>query len=226
METILNQYRSLLKTIDQWFDHCLSTNDSEIACRRTCTGCCRGLFEISLLDAQLLQEGFKLLNKTVQAGVLRQARSRLAELQRQWPEFQHPYILNNLPHRDWQEMPEDDETPCPLLSRDGLCLVYDHRPMTCRLHGLPNIDVSGESFSDDYCSLNFRSVDPLAMPELRWRFRDTFSREFELLALFSQKLIGARRLELDTFIPTALLIDFNRTDDWHLLPPAEKNQDP
>ena len=224
MKNFLDQYKTLLETIDQWFAGCISASGSEITCRRACTGCCRGLFEISLLDARLLQLGFNSLAAPIRQKVLLQAEDRLTLLQQQWPEFKHPYILNFLPHDDWQEMPEDDQTPCPLLSDDGLCQVYEYRPMTCRLHGLPNIDISGECFSDKYCSLNFKGVDPLLQPELRWEFRDTFRQEFDLLAQFSQELTGTHRLELDTFIPTALLIDFN-SPDWRHLPAAKKNQD-
>ncbi len=108
-------------------------------------------------------------------------------------------------------MPEDDQTPCPLLAKDGTCLVYAQRPMTCRLHGLPNIDCSGESFSDDFCTLNFTTGNPLVMSELRHPFREAFRREFDLLGDFSEQLLGRRQLELDTFIPCALLIDFEVT---------------
>ena len=224
MKNVLNQYKSLLETIDGWFADCISASSPEIACRRACTGCCRGLFDISLLDTRLLQYGFDSLAAPIRQKVLARAKNRLASLQQQWPDFQHPYILNLLSHDDWQEMPEEDETPCPLLSDDGLCLVYAYRPMTCRLHGLPNIDISGESFSDKYCSLNFQGVDPLLKPELRWKFRETFRQEFDLLAQFSQELTGTPRLELDTFIPTALLIDFN-SPEWLHLPAVKKNQD-
>ncbi len=118
-------------------------------------------------------------------------------------------------------MPEDDETHCPLLSPDGLCLTYEYRPMTCRLHGLPNIDVSGESFADEYCSLNFNNSNPLEMQELRWEFKATFEQEFELLGTLSERLTGKRQLELDTFIPTALLTDFSDYR-WQQLLAAEK----
>lgn len=199
----------MLGEIDQWFARCIESTGDQIACRAGCSGCCRGLFEISLLDAALLQQGFLTLKASTRARVLPRARARVAQLQEQWPEFQHPYILNHLPHKDWEEMPEDDLTPCPLLSSDGRCLVYAHRPMTCRLHGLPNIDLSGESFSDATCTLNFTQSNPLEIKDLRYPFAQSFAREFDLLADYAEKLLGQRQLELDTFIPSALLIDFS-----------------
>ena len=208
MESLLSRYKTLLETVDGWFADCIEQAGEQITCHAGCSACCRGLFEISLLDARLLQDGFALLDATLREQVLGKALQRVGELQAAWPEFRHPYILNRLPHEDWQEMPEDDPTPCPLLSTDGRCLVYAHRPMTCRLHGLPNIDCSGESFSDEYCTLNFKQADPLTMAGLRHPFRETFAREFDLLGEFSEGVFGRRQLELDTFIASALLIDF------------------
>jgi Fe-S-cluster containining protein len=209
VKQILVEYRQLLGRIDDWFAGCVARSGEQIACRQGCCGCCRGLFEISLLDAALLQTGFAELAAPVKEQVLTGARSRVAVLQQRWPEFQPPYILNHLPDDGWQNMPEDDLTPCPLLGKDGSCLVYESRPMTCRLHGLPNIDCSGESFSDDWCSLNFVDSNPLQMTELRYPFRDAFTREFDLLGLFAEHETGQRQLELDTFIPSGLLIDFS-----------------
>ena len=209
MQDILNRYQTLLEGFDAWFANCMVQAGEQIACRQGCSGCCRGLFEISLLDACLLQSGFVRLDGAVQKQVVTKASARVNELQANWPEFRPPYILNRLPHDDWQEMPEEDQTPCPLLDADGRCLVYAQRPMTCRLHGLPHIDISGEIFAADFCTLNFSARDPLSMTELRYPFRATFSKEFDLLADFAEQLLGSRQLELDTFIPSALLIDFS-----------------
>jgi Fe-S-cluster containining protein len=213
MKNFLEDYKTLLARIDDWFDRSLAAaGPGQIACARGCSACCRGLFDITLLDALLLQQGFVTLPPSVRETSLKQSRRRLHELRRRWPGFAAPYLLNGMPDEEWTEMPEDDETPCPLLGEGGACLVYPWRPMTCRLHGLPNIDVSGESFSDEWCTKNFPDVDPLAMPELRWEFRRTFEEEIRMFRRFTARLLGAPVNELDTFIPTALLIDFDGTD--------------
>jgi Fe-S-cluster containining protein len=214
VSAILDDYRVLLETVDAWFSRCLETAGRHIQCRPGCSGCCRGLFDISLMDAALLRRGFELLPETVRIPVLAKARERLKELQERWPGFGPPYLLNHLPDEEWTEMPEEDATPCPLLGEDGRCLVYAWRPMTCRLHGLPNIDLSGESFSDEWCTLNFAAADPLALPELRWSFRRAFAAEMQLFGEFTARLFGAPRNEVDTFIPLALLMD------WEDLSPA------
>lgn len=217
MKDLLEKYRSLLASVDAWFARCRQLGGTEIRCAEGCAGCCRGLFDISLLDARLLQEGVAELAPTLREAALERCRSRLGELEARWPGFAPPYILNVLPDEEWTEMPEEDETPCPLLGADGRCLVYASRPLLCRLHGLPNIDRSGESFSDRWCTLNFPGADPLRMKELRWEFRAAFTAEMELFGAFTARLCGRPLNELDTFIPTALLIDFAGTD-WLRLP--------
>ena len=208
VSAILDDYRTLLEAVDAWFSRCLETAGRHIQCRPGCSGCCRGLFDITLMDAALLRRGFELLPERVRVSVLAKARERLNELQERWPGFGPPYLLNHLPDEEWTEMPEEDATPCPLLGEDDRCLVYAWRPMTCRLHGLPNIDFSGESFSDEWCTLNFADADPLALPELRWNFRRAFAAEMQLFGEFTASQLGAPRNELDTFIPLALLIDW------------------
>jgi Fe-S-cluster containining protein len=217
MDDLLVEYKNLLARIDGWFDRSLAAAaPGQIACARGCSACCRGLFDITLLDALLLQQGLGTLPEKVRKASLEKSRHRLDELRGRWPGFAAPYLLNAMPDEEWTEMPEDDETPCPLLGPDGACLAYPWRPMTCRLHGLPNIDLSGESFSDEWCTKNFPGVDPLAMPELRWEFRRSFEEEIHLFRTFAARLLGAPVNELDTFIPTALLIDFGGID-WKML---------
>jgi Fe-S-cluster containining protein len=212
----LDAYRQLLHEVDSWFTACLQAGGSTLACRSGCSACCRALFDITLLDAWLLKEAFSALAADTQAQILSRCRPRLTELRRRWPGLRAPYLLNAFPEEEWTAMSEDDPTPCPLLDANGCCLVYASRPLICRLHGLPNIDVSGEDFDGTVCTLH--AGEPMDLPErvLRWRFRQVFTQEVDLLKAFTVDLTGDAQDGLDTFIPLALLADYTAVD-WHNL---------
>lgn len=215
--TTLNSYRRLLCEVDNWFKACLRAGSSALACRVGCSGCCRGLFDITLMDAWLIKSAFADLAVDVQKQVLQRCQTRLDELRQHWPDLHNPYLLNSFPQEQWSSMPENDQTPCPLLADNGDCLVYRSRPLICRLHGLPNIDVSGEDFDGTVCSLH--PGDPMTLPEqvLRWHFREVFTQEVDLFRAFTATLTGISHNELDTFIPLALLADYSSVD-WQDLP--------
>lgn len=208
MQALFDRYGSLLREVDNWFAGCLQRHAGLIACNRGCSACCRGLFDITLLDALYLRAGFDLLPDDVQQRVRLKAGVRLDEITAQWPAFSSPWILNRIPETEWDTMmPEEDETPCPLLSETGACLVYDHRPMTCRLNGIPLIDTSGEELFDDWCTLNFTDADPLVFPDLRHPFNDLFAQELLLFRELTRNLLGEAVSELDTIIPAAVFLD-------------------
>jgi Fe-S-cluster containining protein len=213
LTSFLSEYADLLAEIDRWFARCQTSQPEHIHCASGCSGCCRGLFDITLLDAALLQQGFALLPDEIRRTVLQKSQQRRDHLQSIWPEFAPPFVLNYRTEEDWEAlMPDDDETPCVLLDANGRCLVYNHRPMTCRLHGLPLIDICGEVMHDEWCTDNFKETDPLALPDLAAPFTDMFRREVSLGRVFSRHWLGEVVHELDTFIPLALLMDYR---DFH-----------
>jgi Fe-S-cluster containining protein len=208
VEDVFERYGSLLREVDLWFANCLAAHPARIACRRGCSACCRGLFDITLLDALYLRRGFDQLAEEVRDRLRLKAMARLEPITRRWPLFTSPWLLNPIPETDWDDiMPDDDETPCLLLSEEGGCLVYEHRPMTCRLNGIPLIDTGGEELFDEYCTLNFVDCDPLLLEELRHPFNTLFAQELLLFRELTGRLLGEPFNELDTLIPAAVLID-------------------
>lgn len=206
---LLHPYRELLNEVDSWFRRCSLAAGEQIACQRGCSACCRGLFDITLLDAYLIKDGFDRLPQELRDRSHKLARQRLETIRHRWPDFDAPFLLNRYPEEEWDEvMPEEDETPCSLLGADGTCMIYDSRPMTCRLHGIPMVDDNGEVLFDEWCSLNFTECDPLQIEALRAPFNDIFSRELLLFHEFTKRLLGQPFNELDTLIPAALLLDF------------------
>jgi Fe-S-cluster containining protein len=206
---LLDEYRELLSEIDEWFIRCQEHYPGEIACARGCSECCRGLFDITLIDAALLNMGFDTLAEDVKNIVMTRVEERLIFIRTIWPEFNHPFTINHRPEEEREElMASDNHTKCVLLDDDGKCLLYEYRPMTCRLHGLPLIDVSGEIMESEWCTKNFPLNDPLQLKSLAGEFNRLFQREAALGRDFTKELLGKAVNELDSFIPVALLIDF------------------
>jgi Fe-S-cluster containining protein len=208
MDELLDRYGVLLGEVDTWFRRCFEQHPDLIACHHGCSECCRGLFDITLLDALYLKRGFDTLPEPLKAELARGASRRLELLSKVNPAFVEPWLLNGIPEVEWDElMPEEDETPCLLLSDAGGCLVYDNRPMTCRLNGIPLIDVSGEELFDEWCTLNFTGRDPRELRDLRFGFTELFTRELLLFQELIHILTGTVRNEVDLFIPAAVLME-------------------
>lgn len=214
---ILDRYGALLAEVDAWFRRCMEAFPDDIRCNAGCSDCCRGMFDITLTDALFLGLGFTRLPRELRESVREKAAGRLAEMQRSWPELSPPYVLNHRPEEEWEQlMPDDDETPCVLLGDDGRCLVYEHRPMTCRLHGLPLIDPDGTLLHDEWCTLNFTERSPVELSGLRAEFTRLFQEEVLLFHAVVTELFKCDVMELDTFIPLAVLFDAKRFDweEW------------
>ncbi|BCS53831.1 YkgJ family cysteine cluster protein [Geobacter sp. SVR] len=225
MQEILERYGMLLQEVDNWLATCLATQGGSIACRSGCSACCRGLFDITILDALYLKAGFDRLPPDRQSSIRLKAKARLDAIQAGWPAFSPPWVLNTLPEPEWDLiMPDDDETPCVMLSEEGQCLVYAHRPMTCRLNGIPLIDVSGEELFDEWCTLNFTDIDPRTLEELRHPFRELFAQELLLFRELTKRLLGRPVNELDTVIPAAAFLESNMLSRLSGDLPADKDQ--
>lgn len=119
--------------------------------------------------------------------------------------------MNRYPEDEWGDlMPDEDETPCPYLSGEGTCLIYQYRPMTCRLHGIQLVDTGGEILFEEYCSLNFKDTSLLQDERLRAPFNDIFMQEQLLFRQFTRILYGKPFNEIDTVIPAAAMIRFDQ----------------
>ena len=93
---------------------------------------------------------------------------------------------------------------CPLLGQDNLCVIYEHRPITCRVYGIP---VSTAGASHICGRTNFIQGTPY--PTLN------MDKIYTQLQLISAKLIkgiqseNIRMHELLIPVSMALITDFN-----------------
>ena len=130
--------RRLVQIVDAALDENAARCGDWLACRPGCCQCCVGVFEISQLDAARLREGLATLEKqdpTRAIAVRKRADESRRRLQNEFPGDSGRGHLND-DEEAFEEFGNDE--PCPVLDpATGLCDLYTHRPMTCRVFGPP-----------------------------------------------------------------------------------------
>ena len=162
-------YRRHLDIIDAWFASGVQAGNGAVLCRRECSACCLGPFDISPADAELVRNAVQQLDTDTRTSVERRAVNQLASYRELLPHWQAPWNIDELNDAVFDELTEHFAgAPCPALDARGSCLIYDNRPATCRMTGLPMKTPEGDqienvcpilSTSEAFASLDAREFD-------------------------------------------------------------------
>ena len=147
LDDIFEEYQKFAQQVDTVFQAVQEQCPDQVKCVRGCDDCCHALFDLSLVEAMYLNREF---NRRFEGTLDRQQMlDRADEAERK----QHKHIRKAHKAR---EKGEKDETllkelakvriRCPLLGEESVCTMYEARPLTCRLYGIP-MSIAGETHS-------------------------------------------------------------------------------
>jgi Fe-S-cluster containining protein len=117
-----------------------------LVCKPGCTQCCVGVFAIDQLDAERLRQGLDELDPAKAAVVRDRARRSVERLKHGFPGNAITGLLDESEAGAalFEEFANDE--PCAALDpATGLCDLYLHRPVTCRVFGPPVRSAEGLS---------------------------------------------------------------------------------
>ena len=129
---------SLAKKTDQWFRRANAFLLNQVPCRAGCSQCCIGVFPITRLDAGMLEQGLASLPADIRSSIEDRARGQISGLEAAYPQLKASRWLDRRPDAEIDGMVSDfGQQRCPALGEDGLCLLYEYRPLACRSMGIP-----------------------------------------------------------------------------------------
>jgi Fe-S-cluster containining protein len=146
----MREYRALLARADGHDRACRAAFPRDLPCGRGCRDCCLGLFDVSLLDRDLLREGLEALGAGDRRDIGARAAAILQNLRTRFPGLGED--LDGWRDEEIDALC-DAEGPveCPVLGKEGECRLYDHRPLLCRLQGAPLVDLAGVTVHPGGC---------------------------------------------------------------------------
>jgi len=190
--------------IDDWFKHIREKYSAQMQCGKGCTACCHGLFDISLTDAVNVVRGFLELEPAVQERVYSKAAELHSTIRDVAPESSEPTLFGEDDPRIDQIVDAANSPPCPCLGDQGECLIYEYRPMSCRLEGAPMIDVRDGLFGD-WCELNFENGLPESASSDFALDYDAINADEESRSTAVARRAGLPDPRAITFIPSAIV---------------------
>jgi Fe-S-cluster containining protein len=131
-------YLTLLGELDAWFARGVAeAGPGVVLCTRGCSACCFGPFDISPADAQMVAGAVDGLNPAVGAAVRERAAEQLARYTAIAETWTTPWDVDDIGDDAFDRLTDAlADLPCPALNAEGSCLIYQHRPATCRMTGL------------------------------------------------------------------------------------------
>ena len=137
LESFFEEYRLLAKTAEKTFEKIKNEYPDCVKCEIRCTDCCYAIFDISFIEAMYINQKFNTsFEGKAKYDLLEKANRidrRLHKLKRNaYKEFEGGKDENAI----LMEISKV-KVRCPLLNEDDQCDLYDARPITCRLYGIP-----------------------------------------------------------------------------------------
>ncbi|OQB36935.1 MAG: Flagellin N-methylase [Candidatus Latescibacteria bacterium ADurb.Bin168] len=144
------RYRDSLAIVDDYMARETARHAEHVHCRRGCAECCFGTFAFSLADMALVQAAFGSLDEEIREHCVRRATAFVENL-----DDVATRRVDVLDESELDRLLEPAAVlPCPFLSPEHDCRIYQSRPLVCRIHGLP-IKGDGNELLDPGCRLNF-----------------------------------------------------------------------
>lgn len=220
LSDIFAKYERLVAEVDAVFERVATQHPDCVTCERGCSECCHAMFDLSLVEAMYLNVKFK---ESFDYGKERSdvlenagAADRLSyKIKRK----AYKQSMDGADSRQVLEAIARERVRCPLLNGDENCAMYQYRPITCRLYGIPTA-IGGKAHTCGKSAFEKGAAYPTVSVD---RIQDR-------LAALSQELadtVKTRFKELSAvYVPVSMAL-MTEYDDTYLGigdPPKEKRR--
>ncbi len=200
IDPIFKKYEALVQQVDAAFEKVQQEYGECVSCKLGCADCCHALFDLTLVEAIYIKNKFdeKFADK-----------NRQAIIQRAEKTDRKVYKLKRQAHKDYESGKSENEIleemsqvkmRCPLLADDDQCAMYDARPITCRLYGVPTVIggqghtcglsgfKQGESYPTAKMDVIHSKLHEISL-ELAQRIKSSYPKLAEMLVPLSMALL-------------------------------------
>ena len=136
-EPYFEKYQALVKQVDAVFEKVQEEFSECVVCEVGCADCCHALFDLTLIEAMFIKRQFdKMIPDERRDELIEKANvadRKVYKLKRAASKA----LLEGKSETEILENMALQKIRCPLLDKNDKCEMYESRPITCRLYGIP-----------------------------------------------------------------------------------------
>jgi len=137
LTAFFKKYEELLAMADDAFDRIQREYPDCVKCKIKCADCCNALFDLSLIEALYINYHFNDKIKGQDRERLIEKSNRIDRRIHKIKKKAYKAVEGGKTEDDVLMELAEERARCPLLNDQEECDLYDYRPITCRLYGLP-----------------------------------------------------------------------------------------
>ena len=136
-ESYFRKYEAIVEQVDAIFKKVEEEYQACVKCHIGCSDCCHALFDLTLIEALYIKSTFDKVSKAqARELILDHANHADREIYRIKRKAYKDHESGKSENVILEEM-ASKRVRCPLLNSDDKCELYQVRPITCRLYGIP-----------------------------------------------------------------------------------------
>jgi Fe-S-cluster containining protein len=200
LSVFFERYKKIVEAADKVFEQVKKNHSDCVKCKIECSDCCHALFDLSLVEALYISSKFReKFNGSEFDQLLEKANKADRKI----------YKLKKDAYRDFKEGKDEtaifekmaqERIRCPMLNESDKCDIYEYRPITCRLYGIPTAiggkghtcGLSGFAEGKSYPTANLDSIHQALFnisSELVIEIGSKYSRLAEMVVPLSMALL-------------------------------------
>ena len=198
------KYEALVLMVDGVFERVKKEYPKEVFCREKCSDCCYAIFDLTLIEALYLNDKFLKKFSGIEKNSLIEIADKTDRVLVKMKRNAYREVKNGAEQLEIVAKMSQERIRCPLLGKDDLCVMYEHRPITCRIYGIP----TSTAGSSHICGrTNFKQGEPY--PTLNM---DKIYSQLQLLSVQLIKDINSEQIKMhEMLIPVSMVMitEFN-----------------
>jgi len=134
VEDLFSQYAIIVRKADILFKTIHEKYPDSVRCRIRCCDCCHAVFGLFPIEAAYIHHQLNRIDRKIRRDVQRRAEKSEVEMLKAADKLKEAF--NDNPKMQAYGLGKQ-RVKCPLLNEREECILYENRPVICRIYGVP-----------------------------------------------------------------------------------------